>query len=59
MFGSLIIEEAGATFHDIRTGEPLRSGTKAVIKRRDGTSFREFALFVHDFALLLTRMEIR
>ena len=24
MFGSLIIEEAGATFHDIRTGEPLK-----------------------------------
>lgn len=55
MFGSLIIEEAGATFHDIRTGEPLRSGTKAVIKRRDGTSFREFALFVHDFALLFDK----
>lgn len=55
MFGALIIEEAGATFHHIRTGKPLKSGTKAVIKRRDGTSFREFALFVHDFAFLFDK----
>lgn len=55
MFGALIIEEAGATFHNIRNGKELRFGTKAVIQRRDGTSFREFALFVHDFALLFDR----
>lgn len=55
VFGALIIEEPGATFHNIRTGKPLRFGTKAVIKRRNGTSFREFALFVHDFALLFDR----
>ncbi|MGN0291224.1 MAG: multicopper oxidase domain-containing protein, partial [Lachnospiraceae bacterium] len=55
MFGAMIIEEAGATFHDVCTGEPLMSGTKAVIKRKDGTSFREFALFVHDFALLFDK----
>lgn len=54
-FGALIIEEAGATFHNIRTGKELRYGTKAVIKRRGGTSFREFALFVHDFALLFDK----
>lgn len=55
VFGALLVEEAGATFHDIRTGKELVSGTKAVIKRRDGTSFREFALFVHDFALLFDK----
>lgn len=33
----------------------LPFGTKAVIKRRDGSSFREFALFVHDFALLFDK----
>ena len=54
-FGALIVEEAGATFHDIRTGKELKSGTQAVIKRKDGTSFREFALFVHDFALLFDK----
>lgn len=55
MFGALVIEEAGATFHDIRNGEELRSGTQAVIRRRDGTSFREFALFVHDFSFLFDK----
>lgn len=55
VFGALIVEEAGATFHDIRTGKELEFGTKAVIQRRDGTSFREFALFVHDFALLFDK----
>lgn len=55
VFGALIIEEAGATFHNIRNGKELAFGTKAVIKRKDGTSFREFALFVHDFALLFDK----
>lgn len=39
----------------IRNGEELRSGTQAVIRRRDGTSFREYALFVHDFAFLFDK----
>lgn len=55
VFGALIIEEAGATFHSIRTGKEINHGTKTVIKRRDGTSFREFVLFVHDFAMLFDR----
>ena len=55
VFGALVIEEAGATFHDICSGEELKFGTKAVIRRRDGTSFREFALFVHDFANLFDK----
>ena len=55
LFGALIIEEAGATFHSPQTGKELHSGTQAVIRRKDGTSFREFALFVHDFALLFDR----
>ncbi|MBO5199224.1 MAG: multicopper oxidase domain-containing protein [Lachnospiraceae bacterium] len=55
VFGALLIEEAGATFHDVRTGEKLAFGTKAVIRRKDGTSFREFALFVHDFAFLFDK----
>lgn len=55
VFGALIIEEAGATFHNIRDGKELRFGTQAVIKRSDGSSFREFALFVHDFAFLFDK----
>lgn len=54
-FGALIVEEAGATFHDVRTGKEINHGAKAVIRRRNGTSFREFALFVHDFALLFDK----
>lgn len=55
VFGALIVEEAGATFHSIRSGRELKRGTQAVIRRRDGTSFREFALFVHDFAFLFDK----
>ena len=55
MFGAMIIEEAGATFHDVKTGKEISAGTKAVIKRRDGSAFREFALFFHDFALLFDK----
>ena len=55
LFGALIIEEAGATFHNPQNGKELHSGTRAVIRRKDGTSFREFALFVHDFAFLFDK----
>lgn len=55
LFGALIIEEAGATFHSPRDGKEISCGTQAVIRRRNGTSFREFALFVHDFALLFDK----
>lgn len=55
VFGALIVEEAGATFHSPRSGRELRRGTQAVIRRRDGTSFREFVLFVHDFAFLFDK----
>ncbi len=55
VFGALIIEETGATFHDVCTGAERNAGTRAVIKRTNGSSFREFALFVHDFALLFDK----
>lgn len=55
LFGALIIEPKGSTFHDIHTGKPIRSGTKAVITRADKTQFREFALAIHDFAYLFDR----
>ena len=55
LFGALIIEPKGSTFHDIRTGEPIRSGTKAIITRANKTQYREFALAVHDFAYLFDR----
>lgn len=55
LFGALIVEPAGSVFLDPKTGEKLKSGTKAVIRTADGKSFREFALFLHDFALLFDK----
>ena len=55
LFGALIVEPAGSVFLDPKTGEKLKSGTKAVIRTADGKSFREFALVLHDFALLFDR----
>ena len=55
LFGALIVEPAGSVFLDPKTLEPLKSGTKAVIRTADGKSFREFALALHDFALLFDK----
>lgn len=55
LFGALIVEPAGSVFLDPKTGGELKSGTKAVIRAADGKSFREFALFLHDFALLFDK----
>ncbi|MGM9532210.1 MAG: hypothetical protein ACI3VO_10220, partial [Intestinibacter sp.] len=55
LFGGLIIEPKGSTYHDPRTGKRIKYGTKAVIKTPSGRAFREFGLFVHDFALLFDR----
>ncbi len=55
VFGALIVEPAGSTFHNIHTGEKIQSGTQAVIRKADGSAFREFTLFVHDFALLFDK----
>lgn len=55
LFGALIVEPAGSVFLNPKNGLPLKSGASAVIKKADGESFREFALFVHDFALLFDK----
>lgn len=55
LFGALIVEPSGSVFLDPKTGEELKSGTKAVIRTADGKSFREFVLFLHDFALLFDK----
>ena len=57
LFGVLIIEPAGSTYHDPRTGIEICSGTKAVIRRPGQPDFREFILAVHDFALLFDKDE--
>lgn len=55
LFGALIVEPAGSVFLDPKTGKELKSGTKAVIRTADGKAYREFALILHDFALLFDK----
>ncbi|HHX11528.1 MAG TPA: hypothetical protein GX731_01805, partial [Clostridiales bacterium] len=33
VFGALIVEPKGTTFHDIRSGNKIQSGTQAIIRR--------------------------
>lgn len=55
MFGALLIEPAGSVFLNPKNGRLLKSGANAVIRKANGDSYREFALFVHDFALLFDK----
>lgn len=55
MFGALLIEPAGSVFLNPKNDRPLKSGANAVIRKANGDSYREFALFVHDFALLFDK----
>ena len=48
LFGGLIIEPKGATWHDQVTGAPLAAGGAADIRVRGGDDFRESALFFQD-----------
>ncbi|WP_281883474.1 multicopper oxidase domain-containing protein [Paenibacillus sp. YYML68] len=52
LFGGLNVEPRGSRFLDSRTGQPLRSGVEATIVNPLIPDFREFSLFVHDFAML-------
>src|SRR5216684_3820347 len=53
-FGTLIVEPAGSTYHDPKTGKPIRSGPIADIHTVEPVgygvngSFRELMVQVHD-----------
>ncbi|MGN9907472.1 hypothetical protein ACTMTJ_07935 [Phytohabitans sp. LJ34] len=47
-FGAIVVEPAGATWVDPRTGGALPSGTRAVVKQPNAPDFREHVLFMHD-----------
>ena len=53
-FGTLIVEPAGSTYHDPKTGKPIRSGPIADIHTVEPVgygvngSFRELVVQVHD-----------
>lgn len=52
LFGGMIIEPEGSKYYDMENGEEINTGTQAIIKPLIGNQFREFVMFVHDFALL-------
>ncbi|MFI2709072.1 hypothetical protein ACH495_02925 [Micromonospora sp. NPDC018662] len=47
-FGAIVVEASDATWVDSRSGGPLASGTRAIIKRPNNKDFREHVLFMHD-----------
>ena len=55
MFGALIIEPKNSYYLNPKNGCPLTHGTKAIICQPGGKKYREFVLFVHDFALLFDK----
>lgn len=52
VFASINIQAKGSQFYDPYTGDIIRAGTQAIITNPLIPDFREFTLFVHDFALL-------
>lgn len=52
VFGAIVIEPEGSTYHNPCTGREIRSGANAVIKNPFIPDFREFCLAVHDFAFV-------
>ncbi len=52
VFAAINIESRFSRFLDPHTGEEIESGTQAMIVNPLSPDFREFHLFIHDFALL-------
>jgi hypothetical protein len=50
-FATCVVEPAGSTYHDPKTGAEIKAGTKAVIKNPNVKDFREFVVFHHDFII--------
>lgn len=55
LYGALIVEPVGSSYHHPETGEEIESGTEAIIRPLVGNEFREFVITVHDFALLYNK----
>ena len=48
LFGAIVIEQRGVSYLDPVDGEPLESGWSAIIRRPDGSDFREFVVYYHE-----------
>ncbi|QLG63860.1 multicopper oxidase domain-containing protein [Halorarum salinum] len=54
-FASLVVEPPESEWLDPYSGDPIRSGTQAIIRTENGEDFREFCLAYQDFAPLVDR----
>ncbi|MCZ6604095.1 MAG: multicopper oxidase domain-containing protein, partial [Alphaproteobacteria bacterium] len=48
LYGALIVEPAGATYHDVSSDAPVTSGVEAVVRMPGGEFFREFVTVFAD-----------
>src|SRR4029077_2352165 len=48
LFGAVIVEQQGARYFDLRSGQPTLRGWDATIELPDGRAFREYALYYHE-----------
>ena len=48
LFGAIVIEPRGASYLDPVDGDPLDHGWSAIIRRPDGSDFREFVVYYHE-----------
>lgn len=48
LFGTLVVEPAGSTWHDPRTGAADTTGWDAVVRPAEGAPFREFVIAYHE-----------
>ncbi|MFD1585809.1 multicopper oxidase domain-containing protein [Halorientalis brevis] len=54
-FAAIVVEPPGSEWLDPYSGEPIRSGTQAIIDPEDGDAYREFCVAYQDFAQLIDR----
>ncbi|MBX0293911.1 multicopper oxidase domain-containing protein [Haloarcula nitratireducens] len=54
-FASLVVEPPNSEWLDPYNGEPIKSGTQAIIDPEEGEAYREFCVAYQDFAQLLNR----
>ena len=54
-FASIVVEPPNSRWLDPYSGEPIRSGTQAIIEVPDGDDYREFCVAYQDFAQLVDR----
>ncbi|TCN27819.1 multicopper oxidase domain-containing protein [Mesobacillus foraminis] len=55
VFGSAVIQPRFSRFFDSRTGEEVFHGTQVTVQHLLIPDYRDFSLFIHDFALLFDK----